>query len=316
MILRRRIFVFAATTGLFHNSKKENSTTLRYIFCMPNPQRSFLGRHPLTSYFVLAFGISWAGAFGVAAPYLLRHQPIPQSTGILMFPAMLLGPPLSGVLLTGLLDGASGLTDLSRRLLRWRFKAKWYVALLIPPALILAALFSLQMFVAPEFAPNLFLVGILFGVPAGLLEEVGWTGFALHKMRLGGNAILPSAALGLVWSGWHLPVVNYLGTATPHGDYWLAYFVAFAVAMTAMRVLISWLYINTGSVFIAQLMHISSTGSLVVFSAPHANARQEVLWYLLYGALLWAVVITFRVFYGKRLTVKSAEAGNAPAAAR
>ena len=168
--------VFAAPSGFFHKSEKENPTTLRYIFCMPNPQPSFLGRHPLTSYFVLAFGISWAGAFVVAAPYLLRHEPIPQLTGILMFPAMLLGPPLSGVLLTGLLDGASGLTDLSRRLLRWKFKAKWYVALLIPPALILAALFSLQMFVAPAFAPNLFLVGILFGVPAGLLEEVGWTG--------------------------------------------------------------------------------------------------------------------------------------------
>jgi hypothetical protein len=46
--------------------------------------------------------------------------------------------------------------------------------------------------------------------------------------------------------------------------------------MTAMRVLISWLYINTKSVLIAQLMHIGSTGSLVIFSPPAVSASQEV----------------------------------------
>src|SRR6266849_1858527 len=40
------------------------------------------------------------------------------------------------------------------------------------------------------------------------------------------------------WASWHLPVINYLGTATPHGAYWYAFFLAFTVAMTAMRVLI------------------------------------------------------------------------------
>jgi hypothetical protein len=42
--------------------------------------------------------------------------------------------------------------------------------------------------------------------------------------------------LGLLWSAWHLPVIDYLGVATPHGEYWLPFFLAFALAMTAMRV--------------------------------------------------------------------------------
>jgi hypothetical protein len=33
-------------------------------------------------------------------------------------------------------------------------------------------------------------------------------------------------------------VINYVGTATPHGDYWLTFFAALTAAMTAMRVLI------------------------------------------------------------------------------
>jgi hypothetical protein len=56
-----------------------------------------------------------------------------------------------------------------------------------------------------------------------------------------------------------------------------------------MRVLIAWLYTQTRSVLLAQLMHVSSTGSLVVFSAPRVNAAQEVFWYVVYGIALWIV---------------------------
>jgi len=42
----------------------------------------------------------------------------------------------------------------------------------------------------------------------------------------------------------------------------------------------------------AQLLHACSTGFLVVLSAPHVSPAQEALWYTVYAALLWAVVIT------------------------
>jgi hypothetical protein len=67
--------------------------------------------------------------------------------------------------------------------------------------------------------------------------------------------------------------------------------------MTAMRVLISWIYTNTKSVLLAQLMHVSSTGSLVIFSA----AAQEVMWYALYGITLWIAVAIIASF-GKSLS--------------
>jgi Type II CAAX prenyl endopeptidase Rce1-like len=92
----------------------------------------------------------------------------------------------------------------------------------------------------PVLCPNFFLMGILFGVPAGYLEEIGWMGYAFPKMRLQSNALAASILLGLLWSIWHLPVIDYLGTATPHGAYWLPFFLAFTSVMTATRVLICW----------------------------------------------------------------------------
>src|ERR1700693_4578876 len=204
---------------------------------------------------------------------------------------MLLGPCLAGIILTRIVDGEDGIWDLFSRMSRWRLPARWYAALLIPPILVLAVLFLLETFVSPVYAPNRFLAGIFFGVPAGLLEEIGWMGYAFPKMRSQEDAFAPSILLGLLWALWHLPVINYLGTATPHGAYWYPFFLAFTVAMTAIRVLISWLYTNTKSILIAQLMHISSTGSLVIFSPPAVSARQEVMWYAFYGVVLWIAVL-------------------------
>jgi membrane protease YdiL (CAAX protease family) len=156
------------------------------------------------------------------------------------------------------------------------------------------------------FSPACLGGGFPRGVPAGLLEEIGWMGYAFPKMRLQEGALDASILLGLLWASWHLPVINYLGTATPHGAYWYAFFLAFTVAMIAMRVLICWIYTNTESVLLAQFMHVSSTGSLVIFSAPRVSASQEAFWCGLYGIALWVLVAIIAKTYGRRMTRQTA----------
>jgi len=119
-------------------------------------------------------------------------------------------------------------------------------------------------------------------------------------MQLKSNALAAALVLGLLWGFWHLPVITFLGAATPHGAYWAPFFLAFVFAMTAMRVLIAWLYVNTKSVFLAQLMHVSSTGALVIFSPP-VSPKLEAAWYAVYGCALWLVVGMIAVSRGREL---------------
>jgi membrane protease YdiL (CAAX protease family) len=274
---------------------------------IPSEHKTFVARHPVATYFVLTFTVSWLGALAVAAPHLLRSEPLPKFAGLMMFPAMLLGPSVVGIALTRIVDGAKGLRDLFSRMRRFRFPARWYAALVIPPAMVLTVLLCMKTFVSPAFTPNRFFIGASFGLAAGFFEEIGWMGFAFPKMRSQGNALAPAILLGLLWGAWHIPVIDYLGTSTPHGAYWLPFFLAFTAAMTAMRVLIAWAYTNTKSVLLAQLFHAISTGSLVVFSPPHITVAQESLWYALYAAALWLLVAIIATTFGKRLTLQGGE---------
>ena len=68
-----------------------------------------------------------------------------------------------------------------------------------------------------------------------------------------------------------------------------------------MRVLIAWVYSNTNSLLLAQLMHARSTGFLVILGPAHVSPAQEALWYAVYAAVLWMVVALVIARYGTRL---------------
>jgi hypothetical protein len=71
-----------------------------------------------------------------------------------------------------------------------------------------------------------------------------------------------------------------------------------------MRVLIVWIYSNTTSLFLAWLMHLSMTASLVVLDPIQLSPAQETLWY-------WLVAAAIALRYGKRLVCQPAPARTA-----
>ena len=79
-------------------------------------KQSWLQRHPLQGLFILAFGVSWGLILVIMASRGFDLRPLQAVEGGLLFFAMLLGPSVSGVVCTALLDGHTGLSRLGRNL--------------------------------------------------------------------------------------------------------------------------------------------------------------------------------------------------------
>jgi uncharacterized protein len=264
-------------------------------------------RFPLACYFALVYAVSALALVVIGPPRLSGSAAFPVAS-LVMFPVMVVCVALVGVALTAATGGRSGLRDLRSRLTRLR--ARWLLVVLIPPVAILAVLELFRAVAGPSFTPGFLAFGIAAGVLAGFFEEIGWTGFAYPRMRTRFGALGGALLLGLLWGVWHLPVVDSLGAASPHGMALPAFFASFVAVLTALRALIAWVYTNTGSVLMAQLLHASSTGFLVVLSAPRVTPAQEALWYLGYAVVLWAVVAVVVARWSPTLTGRPAANGS------
>jgi hypothetical protein len=262
--------------------------------------RAFINRHPVLAYYALAFAISWGGFLMMVGP---GGFPGNQEQFETLLPfvawAMLAGPSVAGILLTGLLYGRAGLRELLSRLLRWRVGARWYaVALLTAPLLAAAVLFALSL-TSPIFTTDDKVTVLMVGIVAGLttvFEELGWTGFAVSTLlRLRHGVLGTGLIVGLLWGAWHLLQISWVSgiysAALPLALFLPLYLFSAIAQLTAYRVLMVWVYDRTnGSMLVATLMHASLTASTVFIFTPVATGVAFLTYILVLAAALWVVV--------------------------
>src|SRR5215212_10077124 len=282
--------------------------------------KALVKSHPVVSYFALVFAISWGGVLTVVGVGP-GGFPGTKEQSEMLFPfvylAMLVGPSVTGIVLTGLLYGRSGLRELLSRLLKWRVGARWQaVAILTAPLLYIAVLLVLAL-ASPVFLPSIFvsdekptllLFGIAVGLGAGFFEELGWTGFAVPTLlRLRHGVLGTGLIVGVLWGAWHF-LTTFWGSGTASGALSLAILVPgvlFAIGiLPAYRVLMVWVYDRTGSLLVAMLMHASLTASMFIL-APLVTGVAIVTSVLVWAAVLWVVVAAIALAQGGHLSRRS-----------
>jgi hypothetical protein len=204
-----------------------------------------------------------------------------------------------------LIDGKEGIRKLLSRLLRWRVGARWYaLAVLTGPLLVAAVLFGLSLF-NQEFLPGIVttkdIVGsIMFGVAwgligGGLLEETGWTGFAVPRLRQRHGILSTGIIIGLLWGIWHFMIAfwasNYLGGADSWTMFVAGFLAFYLLALPAYRILLVLVYDRTGSLPVIMLMHAFLSASTLIFQ-PSATGKIAFIWNLALGIVLWIIVAT------------------------
>jgi uncharacterized protein len=244
----------------------------------PAHTQSLVRRHPLISFFVLTYAVTWL----VWAPLVIFGDRIP---GPLAFVLLVLGsnvPSVLGVLFVALLRGRSGVRTLFGRLVRARIGLRWYLAVvaLAVPALCAVWVSTLLGGPIPVVVTTipavvvLFLFSIFPGSSVG--EELGWRGFALPRLQARHSALAASLIVGAAWGIYHFPLF-LLGSPTRP----LALFLPFAIGCVIMSIFYTWMYNGTGgSLLIVVLLHATTNLPLSVVYAPLGEGVVPVFWLL------------------------------------
>jgi hypothetical protein len=213
---------------------------------------------PLAAYFVAVFAITWS----IAAAAIFASSWFARTFGQLdtRNPAFFLGvyaPSIVGILLTGFLEGASGLKRLFARLDPRRCHPIWYLVVIGGFLVLTATAAGIGRAFGRPVAPTHFagVVGILaagiFLDPGPLGEELGWRGFALPRMLERKSPLVATLGLGIIWGLWHLPA--FFVSTLSQSQLSLPVFLLGAVSLS---VVVGWLFLRSnGSVLITILAH-------------------------------------------------------------
>ena len=80
----------------------------------------------------------------------------------------------------------------------------------------------------------------------------------------------------------------------------------------ALRILMGWVYANTESVLLGQLMHASSTGFLGVLVPIGIGGSHWASFYTVYAVVIWGAVVVVVARYGEKLVRPDAHASVSP----
>jgi membrane protease YdiL (CAAX protease family) len=256
--------------------------------------KAWVSRHPLSSFFVVAYAVSWS----IAVPLALQAQGVvatrlPWALHYLTA----FGPAAAALLIARLLREPAG-TARSVRPTAVRSAVWWTVGFGSPLLLFVVAELVAWLVGQPapawtslgqvNFLPDLGLGawGLWF-VTSGCGEEIGWRGFALPRLQRRHPALTSSLLLALGWAGWHLPAFFYVPSYSAIG---LRILPGFFIGILAGAIVLTWLYNSSGgSVLAAVLWHASFN---FVTASPNAGGLVAAVTSTL--VIVWAVAVVWR----------------------
>ena len=256
---------------------------------------ALLKKHPLLAYYLLTFALSWGGFVLVVGPKsLVNTNWQAQGAFLSAVMVMLAGPSIAGLLLTGVIDGRAGYRALFARLGKWRVSLRWYAMAILPAPIVAAGVVFALSLTLPLLTTDNKMAVVLGGLGAAvttILEEIGWTGFVVPRLRRRHSVPMTGLIVGVLWGLWHfLQQIFVSGTYAgeiPFLVFLMLSVSAAVVSLTAYRVLMVWVYDRTGSLLVTTLMHGMLTASTIFWFTPIATGGAFLADVWLVAAVLW-----------------------------
>jgi CAAX protease family protein len=204
---------------------------------------SVVRRHPIITFFVLSYAISW----GFLPLESVRFLPS--------------GPLFAALIVIPITQSWAGLKELGLRIIRWRVRWYWYAVAIGVPLAVHLAVVGLNV-AAGAGVPSLsfaslttflmvFAVRMVNPADGPLGEHPGWNGVALPGLQASYSPLVATAILAPLVAGWHLPTFFL-----EEGPLQPSVLVAGLVVTMAVTFWYAWLFNHTrGSILLLVIAH-------------------------------------------------------------
>lgn len=259
---------------------------------------SFLRRHRVACYFVLAYVLAWG-----AIPWNSFFAP---------------GALLAAVIIVAITEGLPGLRRVGARLIRWRVHWVWYVLAFAVPLGVHAVAVALNVALGASAPPSLAFLTPWYGLPLALgfhiispfggplMEEPSFRGFAQPELQRTRSPLGATAIMAVVISGWHAP----LFLMESFGDHPIGF-----VTTVAVTFWYAWLFNHASESSLLTLIAHGAEGGVQLnsFWGPGVDLDRLSWTY----AVAWCLValgllIVDRRFWVRRPTEPSSAGGPLP----
>jgi membrane protease YdiL (CAAX protease family) len=258
-----------------------------------------VGIRGIVAFLALTFAWSW----GIWGPKVLLEQGLVEGGPVL--PNLgAFGPTVAAFILVAYANGVGGVRRLAGRAIQLDYPKRWIlVALLLPPTIVGGALaVAMATGTTPTFPwagqPIILVIAFvwIFLLGGPIQEEFGWRGYLLDPLQERLTPLGGALAVGFVWAVWHLPLF-YIPSET---IYYANPFLGFAVSITLLSVLMTWVYNSTNrSLLPALLMHTSWNWAQGMFPVLDSDPASLAMVGLLVAATIVVVVYSGRKRLGR-----------------
>jgi uncharacterized protein len=263
---------------------------------------SLVKRHPLITFFVLTYAISWI----IESPLVFLGDTVTGTQSLVLKILASNVPSLLAIVLTAIVLGRGALRKLLGRLLIWRVDPLWYLVVVLGPVALAGGVVGLNTLMGgPALSLGMPLLGVAvflaFHIFPGsaLGEEIGWRGYALPRLQTRMSALSASLILAPIWALWHLPLwLTGAPTSTP------TFYAAFVVSAFALSVILTWVYNSTGgSLLMVVLLH-ATVNLPQTLAIDEFGSRATVPVLLYWGLMVVAAIVVVIVAGPKHLSRK------------
>jgi membrane protease YdiL (CAAX protease family) len=248
------------------------------------------GRSPLW-FFVWVVAISIP--FWIIGAVVEQYLPKDRLINLPLSSLMTFNPMIVALILIHRESGMQGVKALLKRVFDFkRIRNRvWYLPIFLLMPLIMVVEYIVMILTGnpiPDPQVELLMAPVLFVAffIAAVGEELGWQGYAFEPLQTRWNALGAALILGVVWALIHI-VPDFQMNHT------LTWIIAQRLGTVALRVLIVWIYNNTGqSLFAAITLHAMNNVSTFLFP-NNGSYFDPVIAFFIMGLIAVSVVIAW-----------------------